>query len=75
MLRTARRQWNGLERQLLVKLRNSIKSMQSRDERTFERAQILGVDGYYFAANETDPVFLAMQTLMTRINACLNAKV
>jgi len=74
MLTRSRRQWQGLERQLLGKLRNAIGSMQKRDERVFERSQILGVEGYFFAANEADPVFLAMQTLMTRINACLNAR-
>ena len=74
VLRKPRRQWSGLERQLLNKLFNSLKSIEARDSRMATRAGQIGSTPYLFAQNEQDPVYLAMYTLYDRIQECLAAK-
>lgn len=72
-IRTPRRQWKGLERQLLRKLQSSLLSIQSRDDRASQLAAEKQTSPYLFAQDGQDPVFVAMQTIMTRIDGCLIA--
>ena len=70
-LQKPRKRWTGSERSLLRKLQSSILQVQARDDRNSARSVEIGSTAYLFAQNGEDPVFVAMQTLLTRIDSAL----
>lgn len=70
-----RRQWRGTDRGRLRKLQKALLMMTARDQRMAANADATGDFGFYFDETAGNTITAAMQLIMDRIDACLNATV